>query len=68
MHTLQPKHIKLKSEEVKKLVDKYKIALSQLPIIKGDDPALPAGCVKGDVIKIERKEDDKEVIYYRVVV
>lgn len=68
MHLLQPKHTKLKSEEVKKILDKYGISVSQLPIIKITDPALPEGCFKGDVIKIERKDDDKIVLYYRVVV
>lgn len=68
MHILQPKHIKLKSEEIKKLLDKYDISVSQLPVIKSEDPALPDGCVKGDVIKIERKEEDKVNLYFRVVV
>ena len=68
MHILQPKHIKLKSEEVKKLIEKYNISLSQLPVIKIEDPALPEGCIKGDVIKIERKDDDKTAQYFRVIV
>lgn len=68
MHILQPKHIKLKSEEVKKLIEKYNISLSQLPIIKIEDPALPEGCVKGDVIKIERKDGDKITQYFRVII
>ena len=36
MHTLQPKHIKLKNEEIKKLTDEYNISVSQLPKIKAD--------------------------------
>ncbi len=68
MHALQPKHTKLKPEEVKKLVEKYKISVSQLPKIKSDDPALSEQCVKGEVIKIERKDEDKINVYYRVVV
>ena len=67
MHTLQPKHTKLKSEEVKKLLEKYNISVPQLPKIKSSDPAAPDGCEKGDVIKLERKEEDKVNIYYRVV-
>ena len=67
MHILQPKHTKLKPEEVKKLLDKYNITLLQLPKIKSNDPAIPEGCVKGDIIKIERKDDDKLYVYYRVV-
>ena len=68
MHVLQPKHTKLKHEEIKKLIEKYNISLSQLPKIKSDDPGLPEGCVPGEVIKLERKEEDKINIYYRVVV
>ncbi len=68
MHILQPKHTRLKPEEVKKLLEKYNISVSQLPVIRLDDPALPEGCVKGDVIKIERKDDEKINIYFRVVV
>ena len=68
MHALQPKHTKLKPEEAKKLLDKYNISLSQLPKIKSTDPALPEGCMPGEVIKIERIESDKVVPYFRVVV
>ena len=67
MHILQPKHIKLKPEEVKKLVEKYNISLSQLPRIKAIDPAVPQGCQPGEVLKIERKEEGKINVYYRVV-
>ncbi len=68
MHVLQPKHSKIKKEEVDKLLEKYNISLAQLPKIKKEDPALPEGVEVGDMIKIERKEGDKIVIYYRVVV
>ncbi len=68
MHILQPKHSKLKKEEVDKLLTELNISLSQLPKIKAEDPSLPEGCEIGDVIKIERKEKDKVVVYYRVVV
>ena len=44
MHILQPKHTKLKPNEVKDLVEKYNIALSQLSKIKVADPACPDGC------------------------
>lgn len=66
MHALQPKHTKLKTDEVKKLLAKYNISLAQLPKIKVDDPALPEGTAPGDVFKIERKEGDKIDLYYRV--
>ena len=68
MHILQPKHTKLKPEEVEKLLKDLNISLAQLPKIKITDTGLPEGCEKGDVIKIERKEEDKTHIYYRVVV
>ena len=68
MHILQPKHTKLKPEEVQQLLKKYGISLSQLPVIKSEDPALSEGIAKGDVIKIERKDGDKIFLYYRVVI
>ena len=58
MHTLQPKHSKLKAEEAQKLLSELNITLSQLPKIKIEDPALPENCQVGDVIKIERKGED----------
>lgn len=67
MHILQPKHIKLKPGEVKDILDNYNISLSQLPKIKIDDSALPEGCQRGDILKIERKEEDKILVYFRVV-
>jgi len=68
MHILQPKNTKLKQEEVKKLLEKYNLSLSQLPKIKKEDPGVPEGCVTGDVLKIERKEGDKINLYFRTVV
>ncbi len=68
MHILQPKHNKLKSEEVKNLLEKYKISISQLPKIKAEDPALLEGCVRGDIVKIERKEGDKVYVYFRAII
>jgi len=73
MHILQPKHIKLKKEEVDKLLSDMNISLTQLPKIKLTDPALQEGFDIGDILKIERieimdNEDKKINIYYRVVV
>ena len=68
MHTLQPKHSKLNEKEADELLKKLNIAKSQLPKIILNDLALPEGCQVGDVIKIERKEDSKVNIFYRVVV
>ena len=67
MHILQPKHTKLKPEEVKNLLEKYNISLAQLPKIKIGDPALHENAITGEVVKIERKEEDKTHIYFRVV-
>lgn len=67
MHILQPKHVKLKQEEVKDLLDTYNISVSQLPKVKQTDSAVPEGCSPGDVLRIERKEEDGIKTYYRVV-
>lgn len=70
MHQLQPKHSKLKLEEVKILLKKFNVSPLQLPNIKITDKALPIGAIKvGDIIKIDRKESDgTKVPYYRVVI
>ncbi len=68
MHILQPKHSKLKEEEIVELLKKYNISFAQLPKIKAEDTALPENVKIGDVIKIERKEGEKVFTYYRVVV
>lgn len=65
---LQPKHAKLKPQEVKDILEKYNVSLSQLPKIRHTDPCVPEGAQTGDVLKIERKEEDKLNVYYRVVV
>ncbi len=67
MHVLQPKHTKLKVNEIEKLLDKYNISLSQLPKIKKGDAGLPENSNVGDVVKIERHEEDMIVTFYRVV-
>lgn len=68
MHLLQPKHTKLKAEELKKLLDMYRISVSQLPKIKSTDPCVPEGSERGDVLKIEREADGEKRSYYRVVI
>lgn len=67
MHILQPKHTKIKMEEVESLLKKYNVSLSQLPKIKVSDPGVPENSQPGDVLKIERKEEDEIHVYYRVV-
>ncbi len=68
MHILQPKYTRLHPEEVKSLLGKYNLSLSQLPKIKSDDPSVPSGSLRGDVLKIERKDKEKTSVYFRVVV
>ena len=68
MHILQPKHTKVNEKEIKELLKKFNISKSQLPKILSTDSALPEGSSVGDIIQIERKEDDKINLYYRVVV
>lgn len=68
MHILQPKHIKINEKEAQELLDQYNLSKSQLPKIFLSDPALPEGCNVGDIIKIERSEEGKINLYFRVVV
>ena len=69
MHVLQPKHSKLKQDEVFKLLEKYNISLSQLPKISKKDISLHENCEIGEVVKIERKTKDGETQeYFRVIV
>ncbi|GBE20600.1 MAG TPA: DNA-directed RNA polymerase subunit H [Candidatus Pacearchaeota archaeon] len=68
MHVLQPKHSKLSQKDNEELLGKLNVSKAQLPKIFSDDPALPEGCDVGDIIKIEKKNDDKIDTYYRVVV
>lgn len=67
MHNLQPKHSKLKPDEVHTLLTKFNISISQLPRIKLTDAGVPEGSQPGDILKIERKEEGETVIYYRIV-
>jgi len=67
MHVLQPKHTKLSSDGIDKILAKLNISLSQLPKISKKDSALPEGCETGDVVEIERTGDFAET-YYRVVI
>lgn len=68
MHILQPKHTKLSEKEAQELLARLNIAKIQLPKILSTDTSLPEGCAVGDIIKIERKEDEKSYPYFRVVV
>jgi DNA-directed RNA polymerase subunit H (RpoH/RPB5) len=68
MHFLQSKHTKLNEKEINELLTKLNISKAQLPKILLNDAGLPEGSSIGDVVKIERKEEDKVNLYYRVVI
>lgn len=68
LHILQPKHTLLKPAEAEKILEEFNISALQLPKIKITDPALPKGANVGDVIKIERKDEQGTHPYHRVVV
>ncbi len=67
MHILQPKHTRLKPKEAQEVLKKFNISAAQLPKIKATDPALPEGCKAGEIIRIERKEEENSYVYFRVV-
>ena len=68
MHILLPKHTKINEKEAEKLLNELNISKAQLPKIFSTDAGLPEGCEVGDIIKRERKDEEKTEIYYRVVV
>lgn len=69
MHILQPKHSKISKKEEEELLHSLNISKTQLPKIKETDKALPEGAQIGDIIKIERKEENGgKATYYRVVI
>lgn len=69
-HKLVPKHMILKDEEKKELLEKLKILPEQLPKILTNDPVVKViGAKEGDVIKIIRKSPTAGVaVYYRLVI
>jgi DNA-directed RNA polymerase subunit H len=67
-HILQPKHTLLKQEEAEKIILKYNVSIIQMPKIKITDPALPKGANVGDLVKVERKDEEGTHVYYRAVV
>jgi len=68
MHILQSKHTKLSEEEATKILEELNISKTQLPRIPSTDAAIPNGCQRGDIIKLERKEGSDTIVYFRVVV
>jgi len=69
-HELVPKHILLKLDEAKNVLEQYHIRPFQLPYIKSTDPAARAvGAKPGDIIKVVRRSQTAgESDFYRYVV
>lgn len=69
-HVLVPKHEVLSQEEAREVLERYKVALHQLPLIKSSDPAAKAiGAKPGDIVKITRRSPTAgRAIAYRYVV
>ena len=69
-HMLVPKHEILSKSKVDELLERYKINLHQLPLIKSLDPAAKAiGAKPGDVLKITRSSQTAgEAVVYRYVI
>jgi DNA-directed RNA polymerase subunit H len=70
LHELVPKHYLLTKEESQKLLEKYKINISDLPQMYDKDPvSIAIGAKEGDIIKIVRESHTtvKKIDYYRYV-
>jgi DNA-directed RNA polymerase subunit H len=69
-HVLVPRHEGIDKEEVKELLEKYKIKKEQLPKIKSSDPVCKEiEAVAGDVVKITRRSRTAgKFISYRLVI
>ena len=69
-HVLVPKHEVLPKNKVDELLERYKIHLHQLPLIKSSDPAAQAIDAKpGDVLKITRgSQTAGEAVVYKHVI
>ncbi len=68
MHILQPKHSKISEKEAEEVLNRLNVSKSQLPKILSTDPALPEGCAVGEIIKVQRKEEENVFVSYRVVI
>ena len=69
-HEMVPEHIILKENEIKEVLEKFKIGPQNLPKILLSDPAVKAiNAKEGDILKIVRKSKTAGTsVYYRVVV
>ncbi len=69
-HELIPKHEIMSEDELKSVLNQYKIGKEQLPKIKDDDPIIQEiGAQVGEVVKITRNSQTAgEAYYYRLVI
>jgi DNA-directed RNA polymerase subunit H len=69
-HELVPLHIILSEKEKEELLNKYKIALNELPKILDTDPvSIFIGAKPGQIVKIIRESHTaKKAVSYRLVV
>jgi DNA-directed RNA polymerase subunit H len=69
-NSLIPKHSKLSDSDKKQLIEKYSIALKQLPRVLLTDPSITKLGVKvGDIVKIDRDSKTAgKAVFYRAVV
>ena len=69
-HDLVPKHVLLKPNEAKEVLEKYHIKPFQIPYVKSTDPAVRAiGAKPGDIVKVIRRSATAgESDFYRYVV
>lgn len=69
-HELIPKHEIMSEDELKSVLNQYKIGKEQLPKIKYDDPIIQEiGAQVGEVVKITRNSQTAgEAYYYRLVI
>lgn len=65
MHILQSRHKKINEKEAKRVLENLNISKEQLPKISSKDPGLTENCNVGDIIRIERKDEEP---YFRVVI
>jgi DNA-directed RNA polymerase I, II, and III subunit RPABC1 len=64
-HYLVPKHVKMTQEEISEMMEKYMIKKPQMPFILHTDViAKWLGLKHGDVVKIERLNENSGISYY----
>ncbi len=68
-HVLVPEMSVISSEEKSKVLKKYSISESQLPVLPDTDPAAVAlKAATGDLVKITRDGETGKYVSYRIVV